>query len=112
MLPSFARDTVTRIRPGAKERRGSTEPDWDNAETLDIPGCSIQPATTTLSQDGRVLGLSEGYNGFFPPGADIKAGDRIRYGENVYTVIGEPKVWQSPTGRVSSTQATLERWAG
>lgn len=112
MLPSWAADTVTRIRPGTKEQRGSTVPDWTTATELEISGCSVQPAQTTLSQDGRVLGISDGYTCFFPPGADVKAGDRIRFSGEVFLIIGEPRAWNSPTGRVSNIQAQLERWAG
>ena len=111
-LPSWANDTVTRLRAGTIERRGSVEPDWSNPSELDIPGCSVQPASTSLSQDGRVLGISEGYTCYLPPGSDVKAGDRIRWAGNVYTITGEPRAWASPTGRVSSLQAALERWTG
>ena len=111
-LPSWANDTVTRIRPGTIERRGSIEPDWEHPTEQQISGCSMQPATTTLSQDGRVLGISEGYTCFLPPGADVQAGDKIRFGNKDYQIMGEPKVWTSPTGRVSSTQLSLERWEG
>ena len=112
MLPTWAADTVTRIRPGTKEQRGSVVPDWENAEEAQIAGCSIQPGATTLSQDGRVLAISDGFTGYFPPGADVKAGDKIRHGGKDYQVIGEPRAWNSPTGRVSSLQAQLERWSG
>ena len=113
-LPSWATDSVTRIRPGTTERRGSTEPDWspDKVNELTINGCSVQPATTTLSQDGRVLGITDTWNCFFPPGSDVAAGDRIRWNGSVYQLIGEPRTWKSPTGMVSSIQASLERWSG
>ena len=72
----------------------------------------MQPATTTLSQDGRVLGITEGYTCFLPPGADVLAGDKIRYDNKDYQIMGEPKIWNSPTDSVSSTQIALERWSG
>lgn len=112
MLPSWANDTVTRIRPGQRESRGSIIPDWSDVDELNITGCSVQPAQTTLNQDGRVLGLTEGYTVYFPPGADVKAGDKLRWAGNDYQIIGEPRQWNSPTGRVSSLQAAIERWAG
>ena len=112
MLPSWANDTVTRIRPGTIERRGSIEPDWSNPDTLNISGCSVQPAGTSLSQDGRVLAVSDGYTCYFPPGSDVIAGDKIRFGGKDYQIIGEPRAWTSPTGRVSNLQAQLERWSG
>ena len=111
-LPSWANDTVTRIRPGTIERRGSIEPDWGHATEAEISGCSMQPGSTTLSMDGRVLGISDGYTCFFPPGADVQAGDRIRYEGATYTIMGDIRPWKSPTGLVSNLQAQLERWSG
>jgi len=112
MLPSWANDTVTRVRPGTKDSRGSLIPDWSKATSLSITGCSMQPAGTSLSQDGRVLAVSDGYTCYFPPGSDVIAGDKIQFDGKDYQIIGEPRVWNSPTGRVSSIQAQLERWTG
>ena len=112
MLPSWASDTVTRLRASIITQRGSQIPDWTNPDTLQITGCSIQPAGTSLTQDGRVQGTSEGFTCFLPPGSDVLAGDRIRYNGQTYTIMGEPKVWRSPTGQVSNTQLQLERWYG
>lgn len=112
MLPSWASDTVIRLRATIITQRGSEIPDWTNPNRLTITGCSMQPAGTSLTQDGRVQGTSDGYSCFLPPGADVQAGDRIEYGGLVYTIMGEPRVWQSPTGRVSNTQLQLERWYG
>ena len=113
-LPSWANDTVVRVRPGTIDRRGSTEPDWsaDKVNELTITGCSVQPATTTLSQDGRVLGITDIWTCFFPPGADVAAGDKIIWNSKDYQLMGEPRIWTSPTGMVSSIQASLERWSG
>ena len=112
MLPSWANDTVTRIRPATKESRGSLIPDWSKATSLSISGCSMQPTSTTLSQDGRILGVSDGYTCYLPPGSDIAAGDKIQFDGKDYQIIGEPRQWKSPTGRVTHIQAQLERWAG
>ena len=112
MLPSWAKDTVIRLRATIITQRGSEIPDWTNPNRLTITGCSMQPAGTSLTKDGRVQGTSDGYSCFLPPGADVQAGDRIEYGGLVYTIMGEPRVWQSPTGRASNTQLQLERWYG
>lgn len=112
MLPRWCKDVIIRIRPGTKTSRGSTVPDWDNTDRLEVNGCSVQPASTGLSQDGRVLGISEGFTVYLPVDADVQAGDRIEYDENVYTINGEPKVWRSATGRVSHMQLNIERWQG
>lgn len=112
MLPSWFRQTVTRVRPGAKEERGSTIPDWNNVSKLVIPGCSVQPSSTSLSQDGRVLGIESSFTLYMPPTADVAEGDRIEYDGDTYTVIGVPKPWISPTGNLSNKQVMLERWDG
>lgn len=92
MLPSFCRDTITRIRPGQKESRGSIIPDWTTSTTKDIEGCSMQPASTSLSQDGRVLGLLDEYTLFLPADADIQAGDRVQFKGQVFEIDGEVRV--------------------
>ena len=112
MLPRWCEETVIRIRPGIITSRGSAIPDWNNADSLEITGCSVQPASTGLSQDGRVLGLSEGLTVYLPPGSDVKAGDRIEYDGDVYTINGKPKAWRGATGRVSHVQLNVERWQG
>lgn len=111
-LPSFAAETVTRLRPTETTIRGSTVLDWSKPDELNIGGCLMQPGSTTLSMDGRVLGISDGYTCFFPPGSDVQAGDRIRYGGATYTIMGDVRPWKSPTGLVSNLQAQLERWSG
>ena len=113
MLPSFCNQEIVRIRPGEKESRGSTIPDWsaDKVNELTIKGCSVQPATTSLSQDGRVLGITEGWTAYLPEGSDVKAGDRIMFDGEIYTINGEPKKWTA-AGRLSNIQLNLMRWQG
>lgn len=111
MLPSFATQSVTRIRPGTKTSRGSTMPDWDNATSATISGCSVQPATTSLSQDGRVLGILDGMTCYLPEGSDVQEGDRIQYGGETYTIDGAPRVWPT-AGNLAHIQINLRRWSG
>ena len=92
MLPSFCNDTITRLRPGQTESRGSIIPDWTKATEKEIGGCSMQPASTSLSQDGRVLGLLDEYTLFLPADADIQAGDRVRYNGQVFEIDGEVRI--------------------
>lgn len=112
MLLSFYTQTVTRIRPGSKYSRGSTIPDWDMASYLDIPGCSMQPASTSLSMDGRVLGISDGFTCYMPADADVQAGDHIMFKGKVYEINGDPREWPSATGRLDHIQLNLTRWSG
>lgn len=111
-IPSWCTQSITIIRPGTRESRGSTIFDWNNATETVIANASVQPSSTGLSQDGRVLGINEGYTVYLQPGTDVQASDRIGYDGDVYTIIGEPKPWTSATGRVSHIQLSIERWAG
>lgn len=113
MLPTFCTQEITRIRPGAKESRGSTVPDWSESavKKLVIKGCSVQPAATSLSQDGRVLGVSEQLTAYLPEGTDVKAGDRIQFNGETYEINGEPKIWTAARS-LSNIQLVLTRWEG
>ena len=113
MLPTFCTQEIIRIRPSTTTSRGSTIPDWspDKITTKTIGGCSVQPSTTTLSQDGRVLGISEQWTAYLPEGSDVQAGDRIQFGGKIYTINGEPRVWTGAFSR-SHIQLTLTLWEG
>lgn len=113
MLPSFCNDEITRIRPGTQTVRGSVIYDWSESKVskLVIKGCSIQPATTSLSQDGRVLAINEQMTAYLPEGSDVKAGDRIIFDGNTFTINGDPKKWTGPFTR-SNIQLNLTRWEG
>ena len=111
MLPSFATQTVTRIRPGVKTVRGSNLPDWGNVSTAQISGCSLQPATTSLSQDGRVLGILDGMTCYMPPGSDVQEGDRFQFEGVLYTIDGAPRVWPA-AANLAHIQVNLKRWSG
>lgn len=108
---SFFNESVTRIRPKTKTMRGSTVPDWSDVTTAVITNCHVQPSSTSLTQDGRVLGISETFTLYASPNADIEAGDRIEWNGKVFRA-GDPRPWASPTGAVSTLQVTLERWSG
>lgn len=113
-LPSWFRQSVKRIRPGTKTVRGATVPDWDPQAVTKktISGCSVQPSSTTLSQDGRILGISESFTLYMPADADVLEGDRIEYGNDTYVVSGVPRPWVSATGALDNKQVTIERWEG
>ena len=111
MLPSFATQSVTRIRAGVKSVRGSDIPDWSDQDELVISGCSVQPATTGLSQDGRVLGILDGLTCYLPSGSDVREGDRIRFEGVLYMIDGAPRVWPS-VASCAHTQVNLKRWSG
>lgn len=111
MLPSFCNQTVTRIRPTTKTVRGSVVPDWENANSKEINGVSMQPASTSLSTDGRVLGISDRYTLFAPPIADIKAGDRIVFDAKTYEIDGDVRIQPSVLS-LDHIEITLRRYNG
>ena len=113
MLPSFCNQSVTRIRPASTTSRGSTVPDWtDNkVNKKTIGGCSVQPASTSLSEDGRVLGISDLYTLFAPPDADIQTGDRIVFNSKTYTIDGEVRIYPSALN-LEHIEITLRRYNG
>ena len=111
-IPSWCDQEVTILRPGTTTSRGSTVYDWSSPQSWMVDNCSVQPASTGLSQDGRVLGISEGFTVYLPPGTDVEAGDRVVFEGETYTIIGKPKTWKSATGRASHIQLSIERWSG
>lgn len=113
MLPSWCSQTITIIRPGTKTSRGSTIPDWETPiSSTDVAGCSVQPAGTSLSEDGRVLGITDGYTAYVPPGTDVLAGDHIVFEGETYEINGEPRAWVSPTGIRNHIMLNLRRFSG
>lgn len=111
MLPSWANDTITVTRPASMTQRGATVPDWANAQTHVITGCSVQLPTTVMAMNGRAATEIAG-TVYAPPAADIQAGDRIEFGGTTFLVDGEPMPWRSPTGRVSHVQVRIAAWRG
>ena len=111
MLPSFCNQEVIRLRPGTKEERGSTIPDWSKVDSLVITGCSVQPATTSMSLDGRVMAITDQLTAYLPEGSDVKAGDRIVFEGDTYEISGDPKAWKA-VFRLSNIQLNLIRWRG
>lgn len=113
MLPSFCNQTVTRIRPGTQTVRGTVLPDWSQSSVTEknIDGCSMQPASTSLSTDGRVLGITDMYTLFAPPNADIQTGDRIKFNGKTYEIDGDIRI-QPSANRLEHIQIGLRRFNG
>lgn len=112
MALSFWRQSITRIRPTETTERGSTVYDWSDPDRLVIDGCSVQPASTALTQDGRVQGITDGLTVYAPADADVQAGDRVEYAGNVYTINGDVLRWPSPSGSLDHLHINLVRWRG
>lgn len=112
MMVSFATKTVVRIRPGTIMERGTPYPDWENATEVSIPNCVVTWNGTALNQEGRILGINDNRVLYAPLTADIKEGDRIRYGSKTYEIDGDPMDWNSPTGALDHYVINLKRYEG
>lgn len=112
MIPSWASQSITRLRAGIKIERGSEVPDWSTATSITISPASVQPAASSISIDGRVLGMNDSYAVYCNVDADVRAGDHIVFEDKTFLVMEDPRVWHSPTGRVSNLQFTMTRWQG
>lgn len=112
MIPSFCKQTITRLRASKKDSRGSLVYDWTNPEELIIADCSVQPVSGIVSNDGRVLAVNSTYMVYVNPNTDVHAGDRILYNNSIFSVDEEPQIWESPTGRVSSLQFNMTTYKG
>lgn len=110
-LISFWTQSIIRIRPKRTTSRGSIVYDWSDPTRLEITECSVQPTSTSLSQDGRVQSITDGLTVYAPLDADVQAGDRIEFNNNVYTINGDPLIWPG-AGRLAHIQLNLVRWRG
>ena len=112
MLPSFCNQSIKVVRAKkTTNSRGSEVPDWSDTTKTTVSGCSIQPASTSLSLDGRILGISDGWTAYVPEGTDVKVGDHIEFDGETYEINGEPRKWTGPS-RTSHIQLNLVRWEG
>lgn len=111
MLPSFANQTVTRLRASKQMVRGKEVDDWKNADKIEIEGCSVQPASTSMTLDMRIADEAS-MTAYMPVDADVAVGDRVIYMDEVFAVFGKPKVWPSPTGGLSHKIVELKEWSG
>ena len=111
MLPTFATQEVTRLRPGVTTSRGSEIFDWSNPSRLVISGCSVQPGSTSADRDAREE-ASETWTLYAPPGADVKKGDRVVTSAGTFEVNGIPYNWLSASGQLDHMVCPLIRWEG
>ena len=112
MIPSFSRQSITKIRAGQKEVRGTIVDDWSHTTTETISPVLVQPAQSSISLDGRVLEVTDTLKVYCNIDVDILAGDRIVFENDTYTVNEAPRIWESPTGAVSTKQFTMVKYQG
>lgn len=111
-LPSFARQTITVVRPGVLIERGQEVPDWstDAVTRALVTGCSVQPGNGSRDLDHRD-GVMAAYTVFSPPGTPVEGTCRIELPgkSGQFTIMGEP-MDQSYGLRVDHVMFALQRW--
>lgn len=112
MALSFMKDTVTVLRAPLAKKNGMDYRDWEKADSRTVNNVQITAQSTARDFGDRVLEISDRRTFRANYDADVKAGDRIRWNDDLYEVEGEVFHTKSPTGRVSSTRCTLVRWEG
>ncbi len=105
-------ETVTILRPGppVEDDYGNDVPGPDT-ETQ-VAGCAVWPRTSNEDNQARAQ-VIEGLNLVAPYGTDIRPHDRVKIGDLIYEVDGDPGDWASPlTGTKAATQVSLTRVTG
>ncbi|AYN57660.1 head-to-tail stopper [Arthrobacter phage Kepler] len=112
MLPSFATQQITVVRPAwVTDGRGVRKPDYgDAAARTVVPGCSVQPgASPELVQPGRTTATIR-FTVLAPPSVVVESADGVEYRGRLYAVDGEPLPWESPTGALDHVGLFLIDW--
>ena len=112
MLPSFCREVVTVSRAPLAAMRGTYERDWSRASSHEVAGCSVQPSQTSGDSSEPRPGVSLSATLYAPPGADLRAHDRVTCSLGRFRVVGMPMAVASPTGALSHVRAQLSREEG
>lgn len=102
--------TVTRIRPPERDKHG--DPVEGLPSELSIPDCALAPRSSSEDDDAANT-VIVGATLYAPYDADILPADRIRDGDDVYEVEGEPGRWENPlTGDRPGMEVALRRYRG
>lgn len=111
MLPSFASDTIVRVRAvTVEDDHGDLSRDWATSDRVTISGCLVQPGASQEILDNRES-VSIAWTVYAPYGSDVVSTDRVEFEGVTYPVSGEPLRWRSPSGQLSHVVIALERWA-
>jgi hypothetical protein len=87
--------TIQRAPRIAGDYGSTTVPDWQNATSVEVTGCSVQPAPAPEFTIDRSQTLSR-WQAFVPPEADVKSTDRVLWNGHTFDVDGEPLLWEFP----------------
>ncbi|QOI67655.1 head-to-tail stopper [Arthrobacter phage Orcanus] len=112
MLPSFATQEITVVRPvWTTDARGVRKPDYGEAAGRSVVrGCSVQPgASPELVAPGRTT-TTVRYTVLAPASVVVESADGVEYRGKLYAVDGEPQVWPSATGALDHVALFLIDW--
>jgi len=114
MLPSFANDTPTLIRPTwTTDARGTRRADYGAGATrTDVPGSRLQPGASQEVLDNRVGAVAVRWSWFAPPGTDVEPTDAVDWEGQRYAVDGQPARHRSPSGTLDHVLVLLIDWKG
>lgn len=111
MLPFFARETVQILSASIEYDHGAPVESWDDPETVDLPGCSVQPGDSE-EHLGERTDTSIVWSVYAPAGAEVSSSNRIKIRNKTYSVDGEPKYWTVGAGRVDHVLIKARRVNG
>lgn len=121
MLPSWANQTITRIRPTWFKERGSQKANYDNpASLLIVEGCILEPVASQDARGDREATLFE-YHLMLPPESDLLATDLVVEGALSlagypafvgvkYGVHGNPARVKAPMGLTDYIDCRVRVW--
>lgn len=111
-LPSFARESLVRIRPTRTSDRRDEFLDYENPEsTKVIKGCVIDPITGAENISNRNAEFSQ-WQVMMPARADIDSDDHIEYRGKIYQIQGSIQDQPSATGTLDHIYFVMNRWEG
>lgn len=87
--------------------------DWSTPEEKEIEGAFVAQSSTAMLADATRTQALEAKSLYCPPDADIREGDRVRHGTEVFTIDGIPSSDTNPfTGWGPVREVPLERYPG
>lgn len=92
-------------------RYGSEYRDWDNAISVVVRGCNVQPFKATEVLMDREY-IDTHLRLFAPAGTSLEATDRVLYDGEVFEVDGQPARWYDDAGILDHIAANLKRKTG